>query len=108
MQSSASASIGIEAVMSSNQEFDVAVVGATGAVGEVMLRLLEERAFPVRTLHPLASERSAGSTIMFRVRPSAFKTLPRLISPRFNWDCSLRGEGFRRSTRLKRFLKVVW
>ena len=52
--------------MSSNQEFDVAVVGATGAVGEVMLRLLEERAFPVRTLHPLASERSAGSTIMFR------------------------------------------
>ena len=48
------------------QEFDVAVVGVTGAVGEVMLRILEERELPVRTLYPLASERSAGTTIMFR------------------------------------------
>ncbi len=52
--------------MTAKPEIDVAVVGVTGAVGEVMLRILEERSFPVRKLYALASERSAGSTIMFR------------------------------------------
>lgn len=42
---------------------DVAVVGATGAVGEAMIELLEERKFPVRNLYLLASERSAGKTM---------------------------------------------
>ena len=45
--------------------YDVAVVGATGAVGEAMISILEERKFPVRNLYPLASKRSAGKTIMF-------------------------------------------
>ena len=45
--------------------FDVAVVGATGAVGETMIAILQERNFPVRNLYPLASSRSAGKTIMF-------------------------------------------
>jgi aspartate-semialdehyde dehydrogenase len=45
--------------------FDVAVVGATGAVGEAMIAILQERNFPVRNLYPLASSRSAGKTIMF-------------------------------------------
>ena len=45
--------------------YDVAVVGATGAVGETMIAILEERSFPVRNLYPLASSRSAGKTIMF-------------------------------------------
>ncbi|MEH6567783.1 MAG: aspartate-semialdehyde dehydrogenase [Halioglobus sp.] len=45
--------------------YDVAVVGATGAVGEAMISILEERNFPVRNLYPLASSRSAGKTIMF-------------------------------------------
>jgi len=44
----------------------VAVVGATGAVGEAMLRVLEARDFPVSRLVPLASERSAGKTVRFR------------------------------------------
>ena len=48
-----------------NREYDVAVVGATGAVGEAMISILEERNFPVRKLYLLASERSAGKTIMF-------------------------------------------
>ena len=47
---------------------NVAVVGATGAVGEAMLAILEERDFPVDELFPLASERSAGSTVQFRNR----------------------------------------
>ena len=44
----------------------VAVAGATGAVGEVMLRVLEERKFPVRRVKPLASERSVGKVLKFR------------------------------------------
>ena len=58
----------------------VAVAGATGAVGEVLLRVLEERDFPVSELRPLASERSAGTAVRFRgedlrvevARPEAF------------------------------------
>lgn len=46
--------------------FDVAVVGATGAVGEVMMSILAERNFPVGNLYPLASSRSAGSTVTFK------------------------------------------
>ncbi|MCX7731108.1 MAG: aspartate-semialdehyde dehydrogenase, partial [Candidatus Caldatribacterium sp.] len=44
----------------------VAVVGATGAVGQEMLRILEERNFPVRDLKPLASSRSLGKKVRFR------------------------------------------
>ncbi len=47
------------------EQVDVAIVGATGAVGEVMLEILEQRQFPVRQLHLLASERSAGTKIQF-------------------------------------------
>ncbi len=46
--------------------FDVAIAGATGAVGEALVEILEERDFPVRTLHLLASERSEGKRIQFR------------------------------------------
>jgi aspartate-semialdehyde dehydrogenase len=48
-----------------SKKFDVAVVGATGAVGEVMLEILHQRGFPVGTVHALASERSAGSRVAF-------------------------------------------
>jgi len=44
---------------------DVAVVGATGVVGESMLEILAERKFPVGTVHALASERSVGKTVAF-------------------------------------------
>lgn len=46
--------------------FDIAVVGATGAVGETMISILEERDFPVGRLYPLASSRSAGKTLVFK------------------------------------------
>ncbi|GIU97651.1 MAG: aspartate-semialdehyde dehydrogenase [Actinomycetota bacterium] len=45
---------------------DVAVIGATGAVGREMTRILEERAFPVDRFLPLASARSAGRRVPFR------------------------------------------
>ena len=49
-----------------SRTFDVAVVGATGAVGEVMLEILAERDFPVGEVYPLASERSAGKKVSFK------------------------------------------
>ena len=49
-----------------SKTFDVAVVGATGAVGEAMIAILEERQFPVGKVYALASERSAGKRIPFK------------------------------------------
>ena len=46
--------------------YTVAVLGATGAVGQEMMNILEERNFPVGQLIPLASKRSAGKTLKFR------------------------------------------
>ena len=48
------------------KQYKVAVLGATGAVGREMIKILEERNFPVSELIPLASARSAGSVIPFR------------------------------------------
>ncbi len=49
-----------------SNRFDIAVVGATGLVGETILNILAERSFPVGRLIPLASARSAGRTVEFR------------------------------------------
>jgi len=48
-----------------SQTYNVAVVGATGLVGEAMIELLESRGFPVENLYPLGSDNSAGSVIYF-------------------------------------------
>jgi aspartate-semialdehyde dehydrogenase len=47
------------------RRFRVAVVGATGMVGETMIKVLEERGFPVCELYPLASNRSIGKSVEF-------------------------------------------
>ena len=46
--------------------YTVAILGATGAVGQEMIKILQERNFPVGKLIPLASERSAGKTLKFK------------------------------------------
>jgi aspartate-semialdehyde dehydrogenase len=51
-----------------NKLFDIAVVGATGVVGESMLEILAQRKFPVGKVHALASERSVGKTVAFGSR----------------------------------------
>ncbi|MBQ7330492.1 MAG: aspartate-semialdehyde dehydrogenase [Oscillospiraceae bacterium] len=48
------------------KQYTVAVLGATGAVGQEMIKILQERNFPVGKLIPLASKRSAGKTLTFR------------------------------------------
>lgn len=50
----------------SSKSYNVAVVGATGAVGNTMISILEERNFPVKSLKLLASERSEGKKLQFR------------------------------------------
>ena len=48
------------------QTLDIAVIGATGTVGETLVQILEERDFPVGNLHLLASSESAGHSVPFR------------------------------------------
>ena len=56
-------------VFQMSDAIDVAVVGATGVVGEAMLEILAERKFPVGQVYALASQRSVGKTVMFRNKP---------------------------------------
>jgi aspartate-semialdehyde dehydrogenase len=49
-------------------KLNIAVIGATGLVGEAMIEILAERKFPVETLYALASERSLGKSVRFRGR----------------------------------------
>jgi len=65
------------------QSVDVIVVGATGLVGQTMIRVLEERRFPVRSLLPFASERSAGSTVEFAGSRVQVKALDEPSLPRW-------------------------
>ncbi len=55
--------------------FNVAVVGATGLIGETITQILAERKFPVKELHALASERSVGRPVRFGDRHVAVKAL---------------------------------
>lgn len=54
-----------------DRQYDIAIVGATGAVGEVFFEVLAEREFPVNKIYPLASESSVGETVMFKGKPLA-------------------------------------
>jgi aspartate-semialdehyde dehydrogenase len=61
--------------MSKKDSYKVAMVGATGAVGETLLGILSERKFPVGELVPLASERSAGGQVEFGDKSVIVKNL---------------------------------
>ena len=63
-------------------KYDVAVVGATGAVGEAMLEILAERKFPAANVYALASERSAGKQEIVAAANASF---PRTITDK--QDC---------------------
>lgn len=64
-----------------SRAFDVAVLGATGLVGQNMMEILEERDFPVNKLSPLASSRSAGGKVSFKG-----KDLTVLDAETFDWS----------------------
>ena len=61
--------------MSKKSSYKVAMVGATGAVGETVLAILAERDFPISELVPLASERTAGSEVTFAGKKIVVKNL---------------------------------
>src|SRR5262245_27015806 len=61
------------------QGYKVAVVGVTGMVGQEMLRVLEQRKFPVSDLVPVASERSAGKKINFSGKDVAVRALSKEV-----------------------------
>lgn len=58
-----------------SKKIDIAIVGATGAVGEMFVEILQQRHFPVGKLYPLASERSEGEVIQFDGRSHRVKNL---------------------------------
>ncbi len=62
-------------MLKKKEKYVVAVVGATGAVGNEMIAVLEERDFPVETLRLFASERSEGVTLNFKGNEIAVETL---------------------------------
>jgi aspartate-semialdehyde dehydrogenase len=64
-----------------SRAFDVAVLGATGLVGQHMIEILEERGFPVNKLYPLASARSAGGKVTFKG-----KEITVLDADEFDWS----------------------
>ena len=51
------------------KRYRIAILGASGAVGREMLKVLEERSLPIASLKLLASRRSAGKTLLFQGRP---------------------------------------
>jgi len=55
--------------MKNSHDKKIAIVGATGMVGSVLLKLLDERNFPIKELIPVASERSVGIELVFRGKP---------------------------------------
>ncbi|MFQ5780554.1 MAG: aspartate-semialdehyde dehydrogenase [Nitrospiria bacterium] len=61
--------------MKKKESYQVAVMGATGAVGQEMVEILDDRKFPVGRLHLFASERSAGSTIPYSGEEIVVRTL---------------------------------
>ena len=65
--------------MPNPKQYNVAVVGASGAVGEEILRILEEIDFPLNNLIPLASSRSAGNTIEFNGNDIVIKELTETV-----------------------------
>ena len=53
----------------------IAIIGATGAVGQVLIQLLEQRSFPTRSLKLFASPKSAGKSLLFRGQPICIEPL---------------------------------
>jgi len=63
------------------KKFNIAVLGATGAVGEIICNLLAERKFPIEKIYPLSSERSAGDIVMY-----GNKRLVAINAEEFDWS----------------------
>jgi len=79
--------------MSNNKKYNVAVVGANGAVGEEILSILQEIDFPLNTLVPLASARSLGKTVEFNGKNLAIQELTNNVFEEQEVDIALFSAG---------------
>jgi len=79
--------------MSNNKKYNVAVVGANGAVGEEILSILQEIDFPLNTLVPLASARSLGKTVEFNGENLAIQELTNNVFEEQEVDIALFSAG---------------
>lgn len=75
------------------KKYNVAVVGASGAVGEEVLRIFEEIDFPMNTLIPLASSRSAGNSISFNGSDLTIKELTETVFDEENIEIAIFSAG---------------
>lgn len=80
-----------------SKKVNVAIAGATGAVGEEMLATLEKRDFPIGELHLFASSRSAGNTLMFKGKQYKIEELTASSFDGKNIDIALFSAGASRS-----------
>ena len=78
-------------IRSKNKHMRVAVVGATGMVGHVMLEVLAERQFPITELIPVASARSAGKQLTYNGKDYTVVTLADAVA--LNPDVALFSAG---------------
>ncbi len=72
----------VRTIIFKSQEMKVAVVGATGMVGQVMLKVLAERNFPITELIPVASERSVGKKITYKDKEYTIHSMADAIAAR--------------------------
>ena len=75
------------------KRYNVAVVGASGAVGEEILRIFEEIDFPLAKLVPMASARSAGTTVTFNDQDLVIKELTPTVFEEEQIDIALFSAG---------------
>ena len=82
-------------MLKKKDKYIVAVVGATGAVGNEMIDVLEERNFPVEQLRLFASERSEGKTLEYNGKPVAVEVLTDKVFDGIDNNCDgVVDEGF--------------
>ena len=79
--------------MGETKKYNIAIVGANGAVGEEILTILQEIDFPINKLTPLASARSLGKTVEFNGQSIAIKELTNDIFKEENIDIALFSAG---------------
>jgi aspartate-semialdehyde dehydrogenase len=72
---------------------NIAVSGATGLVGQTIIEILEQRNFPVKQLFPLASEKSAGDSLLFKDRPVIINNLAEFDFQQNNVDLAFFSSG---------------
>ena len=90
------------------KKYNVAVAGATGAVGEAMFDILQEREFPINNIYALASERSEGKKVMLGSKAITVTDLANFDFKLADIACSQPEERFLQNLHQRQVILVVW